>query len=92
MGKLLVVADIEDTCYATPRGLQLAAQLGYAVEVVAFAVQSHLLAVVGPPGGTADIFATDLGPASPGLVVDRHDFLAAVHQGGLDFLGPGLFP
>ena len=39
MGKLLVVADIEDTCYATPRGLRLAAKLGYSVEVVAFAYE-----------------------------------------------------
>ena len=39
MGKFLVVADIEDTCSATPRGLQLAAKLGYAVEVVAFAYE-----------------------------------------------------
>ncbi|MCP5129464.1 MAG: universal stress protein [Pseudomonadales bacterium] len=36
MGKLLIIADIEDTCAATQRGLQLAARLGLAAEVVAF--------------------------------------------------------
>jgi universal stress protein E len=36
MGKLLIIADIEDKCFATPRGLQLAAKLGYSVDVVAF--------------------------------------------------------
>ena len=36
MGKILIIADIEDKCFATPRGLQLAAKLGYSVDVVAF--------------------------------------------------------
>ena len=36
MGKILIIADIKDKCYATPRGLQLAAKLGQDVEVVAF--------------------------------------------------------
>jgi universal stress protein E len=36
MGKLLIIADIEDKCFATPRGLKLAAKLGYDVDVVAF--------------------------------------------------------
>ena len=36
MGKLLIVADLEDNCFATPRGLQLAAKLGFSAEVVAF--------------------------------------------------------
>jgi universal stress protein E len=36
MGKLLIIADIEDKCFATPRGLQLAEKLGYSVDVVAF--------------------------------------------------------
>jgi universal stress protein E len=36
MGKLLIIADIEEKCFATPRGLQLAAKLGYSVDVVAF--------------------------------------------------------
>jgi universal stress protein E len=36
MGKMLVIADIKDTCVATPRGLQLAHKLGYSVEVIAF--------------------------------------------------------
>jgi universal stress protein E len=36
MGKILVIADIEDSCNATPRGLQLARLLGHSVEVVAF--------------------------------------------------------
>jgi universal stress protein E len=36
MGKMLVTADINDTCVATPRGLQLAHKLGHAVEVIAF--------------------------------------------------------
>lgn len=37
MGKFLVVADQGDTCVATSRGLELAAKLGHAVEIVAFA-------------------------------------------------------
>ena len=36
MGTLLVIADMGEKCSATPRGLQLAAKLGQAVEVVAF--------------------------------------------------------
>ena len=36
MGKMLVIADIKDTCVATPRGLQLAHKLGHSVEVIAF--------------------------------------------------------
>ncbi|MEH6593839.1 MAG: universal stress protein, partial [Halioglobus sp.] len=36
MGKIIVIADIKDSCVATPRGLQLAHQLGHSVEVVAF--------------------------------------------------------
>ncbi len=36
MGKMLVIADMKDSCVATPRGLQLAHRLGHAVEVVAF--------------------------------------------------------
>lgn len=36
MGKMLVIADIKDSCVATPRGLQLAHKLGHSVEVVAF--------------------------------------------------------
>ncbi|MFT6890860.1 MAG: universal stress protein E, partial [Halioglobus sp.] len=36
MGKMLVIADMKDSCIATPRGLQLAHKLGHAVEVVAF--------------------------------------------------------
>ena len=36
MGKLLIIADIEDKCTATPRGLELAAKLGQGAEVVAF--------------------------------------------------------
>ncbi len=39
MRKLLVVADIKDNCFAIPRGLQLAAQLNFAAEVVAFAYE-----------------------------------------------------
>jgi universal stress protein E len=37
MGKILVVADLPEKCSATPRGLQLAAKLGFSVEVVVFA-------------------------------------------------------
>lgn len=40
MGKLLVIADMGDKCSAIPRGLQLAAKLGQAVEVVAFTYTS----------------------------------------------------
>ncbi|MCB1706619.1 MAG: universal stress protein [Halioglobus sp.] len=36
MGKILIVADLEQRCLATPRGLQLASRLGHEVEVVAF--------------------------------------------------------
>lgn len=36
MGKMLVIADMKDSCIATPRGLQLAYKLGHTVEVVAF--------------------------------------------------------
>jgi universal stress protein E len=36
MGTVLVVADIKDSCVATPRGLEIAHKLGHAVEVVAF--------------------------------------------------------
>ncbi len=37
MGKILIVADQEDGCVATSRGLELAQRLGHDVEVVAFA-------------------------------------------------------
>ncbi|MCB1843821.1 MAG: universal stress protein [Halioglobus sp.] len=36
MGRMLIIADLEETCCATPRGLELAARLGLEVEVVAF--------------------------------------------------------
>tara|TARA_R110000823_G_scaffold132777_6_gene261264 strand:+ start:4177 stop:5046 length:870 start_codon:yes stop_codon:yes gene_type:complete len=36
MGNMLIVADLEDVCCATPRGLRLAARLGLDVEIVAF--------------------------------------------------------
>lgn len=36
MEKLLIVADLEDNGYATPRGLELADKLGMEVDVVAF--------------------------------------------------------
>lgn len=36
MARLLVVADIKNKCFATPRGLSLAAKLGLDVDVVAF--------------------------------------------------------
>lgn len=36
MGKILIVADKGKSCVATSRGLELAAKLGYDVEVVAF--------------------------------------------------------
>jgi universal stress protein E len=36
MGKLLIIADIKDKCFATPRGVELASRLGLEVEVVAF--------------------------------------------------------
>lgn len=36
MGKLLIIADIDNACFATPRGLELAAKLGHSAEVVAF--------------------------------------------------------
>lgn len=40
MGKLLVIADLDDKCVATPRGLELAHKLGHSVDVVAFAYAS----------------------------------------------------
>ncbi len=36
MDKLLIIADIEEPCFATPRGLELAAKLGLGADVVAF--------------------------------------------------------
>lgn len=36
MGRILIVADLEQQCFAIPRGLELAAKLAYEVEVVAF--------------------------------------------------------
>ena len=36
MGKLLIVADLQKKCFATPRGLELAYKLGLSTEVVAF--------------------------------------------------------
>jgi universal stress protein E len=36
MGKVLIIADINKRCAATPRGLELAHRLGQTVEVVAF--------------------------------------------------------
>lgn len=39
-GKLLIIADPEDKCSATPRGLQLAAKLGLATDIVAFTYES----------------------------------------------------
>ena len=36
MGKILIIADMQDSCFATPRGLQLAEKLGQGVDVVAF--------------------------------------------------------
>lgn len=40
MGKILIIADLEDQCSATPRGLELAAKLGHAADVVAFTYES----------------------------------------------------
>lgn len=37
MGKILVIADVNKRCSATPRGLEIARRLGHSVEVVAFA-------------------------------------------------------
>jgi len=36
MARVLIIADIENKCFATPRGLQLAARFGFEVDVVAF--------------------------------------------------------
>ncbi len=36
MGRILIIADTEDSCFATPRGLELARRLGHSAEVVAF--------------------------------------------------------
>lgn len=36
MGKLLIIADLNEKCFATPRGLELASKVGQEVEVVAF--------------------------------------------------------
>ncbi|KGE02895.1 universal stress protein [Pseudohaliea rubra] len=40
MGKLLVIADLDDKCVATARGLELAHKLGHRVDVVAFTYAS----------------------------------------------------
>jgi len=40
MARILIIADIEDHCSATPRGLDLAARLGFSVDVVAFTYSS----------------------------------------------------
>lgn len=40
MGKILIIADLEDKCSATPRGLELAAKLGLATDIVAFTYES----------------------------------------------------
>lgn len=40
MAKLLIIADLEDKCAATPRGLELAARLGFSADVVAFTYES----------------------------------------------------
>jgi universal stress protein E len=37
MAKVLIIADLKNKCFATPRGLSLAARLGLEAEVVAFA-------------------------------------------------------
>jgi universal stress protein E len=36
MGKILIIADPADRCYATPRGLELARRLGHSAEIIAF--------------------------------------------------------
>lgn len=36
MGKILTIADLQDKCSATSRGLELAHRLGHSAEVVAF--------------------------------------------------------
>ena len=36
MGTILIIADPQDRCYATPRGLELARRLGHKAEIVAF--------------------------------------------------------
>jgi len=40
MAKILIIADLEDKCSATPRGLELAAKLGLGADVVAFTYES----------------------------------------------------
>jgi universal stress protein E len=40
MAKILIIADLEEKCSATPRGLELAAKLGLATDVVAFTYES----------------------------------------------------
>lgn len=40
MGKLLIIADLDDKCVATPRGLELAHKLGHSADVVAFTYTS----------------------------------------------------
>jgi len=40
MGKILIIADLEDKCSATPRGLELAAKLGLDTDIVAFTYES----------------------------------------------------
>ena len=40
MARILIIADIEEHCSATPRGLELAARLGFSADVVAFTYTS----------------------------------------------------
>lgn len=52
MGRILIVADIKDSCVATRRGLELAHKLGHSAEVVAF-VHVHLAGMKSTPAENA---------------------------------------
>lgn len=68
MSKILIVSDPEDSCFATPRGLELAASLGQDAEVVAFV---HF------PLKTLKVSATQQAKVKKLLLKERENVVAA---------------
>ena len=68
MGKILIVADLEDNCLATPRGLELATKLGSGVDVVAFTYA---------PLGALKVSAREQGRIRKALLADREEKVRA---------------
>lgn len=69
LGKVLVIARPDGTCYATQRGLQLAAKVGREVEVVSF-VHAEL--------GALKVSSTQEESIRERMLADREEELAAV--------------